>query len=71
MLNVKSECKNTLKNSVKQILTQKGYNFLFNDFDFQHYSKKIKNSFNKAYDIAESIILDNNNPKSDYDGYIF
>lgn len=65
------ERKNTLKNQVKQILTNKGYNFLFNDFDFQYYSKKIKTSFNKAFDIAESIILENNNPKSDFDGYIF
>jgi hypothetical protein len=59
-----------LSDQVKAILQEKGYSTLFNHSDYLVFKKAAKNNFNKALDIAEYFILENQD-KSDYHGYIF
>lgn len=73
MTRTQSSHKNTpfkLSEQVKTILNEKGFSFLFNYSDYLYYKAQAKKAFNKAQEIAEQFIQDNN-AKSDYDEYVF
>lgn len=73
MTRIQSSHKNTpfkLSEQVKTILNEKGFSFLFNYSDYTYYKAQAKKAFNKAQEIAEQFIQDNN-AKSDYDEYVF
>ena len=59
-----------LSTQVKQILSEKGYSFLFNWSDYEHFKAQTKQSFNKAIVIAEMFISESNQ-NSDYNEYVF
>ena len=59
-----------LSDQVKNILTEKGFSFLFNWSDYNHFKKQALNAWNKAQAIAELFITENNS-KSDFDEYVF
>jgi hypothetical protein len=59
-----------LSEQVKAILNEKGFSFLFNYSDYTYYKAQAKKAFNKAQEIAEYFIQENN-AKSDYDEYVF
>lgn len=59
-----------LSDQVKKTLSTKGYSAIFNYSDFAFYKAQVKKSFNKAQEIAERFIQDNNS-KSDFDEYVF
>lgn len=59
-----------LSEQVKSILNEKGFSFLFNYSDYTYYKAQAKKAFNKAQEIAEQFIQDNN-VKSDFDEYVF
>jgi predicted transcriptional regulator len=62
--------KNTLSSQVKQILSEKGYSFLFNWSDYHHFKDQAKTAFNKAFSIAE-MFIEESTQKSDFNEYIF
>lgn len=66
--------KSTPKNlsaQVKNILAEKGFSNLFNERDFNYFSRTIK-AFNKALAIAEKIIEENTGEnESDFAEYVF
>lgn len=73
MKRTQSSHKNTpfkLSEQVKSILNEKGFSFLFNYSDYAYYKAQAKKAFNKAQEIAEQFIQDNN-VKSDFDEYVF
>lgn len=59
-----------LSEQVQNILTEKGFSFLFNWNDYNHFKKQALNAWNKAQAIAELFITENNS-KSDFDEYVF
>lgn len=68
-----SNAKNTSKkisDQVKEILSEKGFSFLFNYNDYSFFKSQCKNAFNKAQAIAEKFIEDTN-AKSDFNEYTF
>ncbi len=74
MLHTISTAKNTSKNlsqQVKEILSEKGFSFLFNYNDYTFFKSQCKNAFNKAQAIAEKFIEDNTQAKSDFNEYTF
>ncbi len=62
--------KNSLSNEVKQILSKRGFSFLFNWSDYQLFKTKSKNAFNRAVAISEMFIQENSQ-SSDFNEYIF
>lgn len=60
-----------LSDQVKQTLHEKGYSFLFNFDDYKYYKAQVKNAFNKAFEIAELFIQDNQEQQSDFSEYVF
>ena len=74
MLHTISTAKNTSKNlsqQVKEILSEKGFSFLFNYNDYSFFKSQCANAFNKAQAIAEKFIEDNTQSNSDFNEYIF
>lgn len=74
MLHTISTAKNTskkLSQQVKEILSEKGFSFLFNYNDYSFFKSQCKNAFNKAQAIAEKFIEDNTQANSDFNEYIF
>lgn len=59
-----------LSHQVREILTEKGYSFLFNWSDYQYYKSKAKYAFNKAQEIAD-LFISETQAESDFNGYIF
>ena len=59
-----------LSEQVQNILTEKGFSFLFNWNDYNHFKRQAQNAWNKAQAIAELFITENNT-KSDFDEYVF
>lgn len=73
MTRIQPSHKNTsfkLSEQVKTILNEKGFSFLFNYSDYAYYKAQAKKAFNKAQEIAEYFIQENN-AKSDFDEYVF
>ncbi|WP_341221043.1 hypothetical protein [Polaribacter atrinae] len=61
-----------LSEQVKTLLLQKGFLKVFNYQDYNYYKEQLKHSFNKALDIAERFISDNETTNSsDFNDYIF
>lgn len=61
-----------LSEQVKRHLNNKGFLKLFNYPDYEYFKKKVKNSSNKAVEIANLFIDDNQNiNESDFADYIF
>lgn len=61
-----------LSEQVKELLLQKGFLKVFNYQDYNYYKEQLKDSFNKAIDIAERFISDNDTTNtSDFNDYIF
>ncbi len=74
MTQITSTAKNTSKNlsqQVNEILTEKGFSFLFNYSDYKHFKNQCKNAFNKAQAIAEKFIEENTEAKNDFNEYVF
>jgi hypothetical protein len=68
------KAKNTSKNlsqQVKEILTQRGFSFLFNYNDYSFFKSQCKNAFNKAQAIADKFIEENQEAQSDFNQYVF
>lgn len=59
-----------LSEQVQNILTEKGFSFLFNWNDYNYFKRQASNAWNKAQAIAELFITENNT-KSDFDEYVF
>lgn len=62
--------KNKLSTTVKKILHEKGFSFLFNWNDYQRYKSQCKEKFNQAYSIADKF-LSNAEQESDFNQYLF
>ena len=61
-----------LSEQVKEILLKKGYLKIFNYSDYNHFKQVAKDSFNKAFFIAELFISDyQTTNNSDLNDYIF
>lgn len=59
-----------LSYQVRQILNDKGFDFLFNWSDYTYYRSQAKKAFNKAQAIAE-LFIEDTNAKSDFNEYLF
>lgn len=73
MKHIQPSHKNTplkLSEQVKETLNEKGYSAIFNFQDYKYYKAQAKKAFNKAQEIAEKFIQENNT-KSDFDEYVF
>ena len=68
--NISRKNTNLLSYQVRQILTEKGYSFLFNWDDYQYFKSLAKSAFNKANTIAE-LFIQETNTKSDFDEYVY
>lgn len=72
-MNTTLNAKNTsnyLSYQVRQILSQKGYSFLFNWSDYAYFKSQCKNAFNKANAIAE-LFISETQAESDFNEYTF
>lgn len=60
-----------LSEQVQNILTEKGFSFLFNWNDYNHFKKQASKAWNKAQAIAELFLQECGNQNSDFSEYIF
>lgn len=60
-----------LSEQVQNILTEKGFSFLFNWNDYNHFKKQVATAWNKANAIAELFLEECGNQNSDFSQYIF
>jgi len=60
-----------LSEQVKAILHRKGFSKYFNYSDYDYFKKKARRAFNKAQEIADLFIQENQTENSDFNEYIF
>jgi hypothetical protein len=60
-----------LSDQVNYILHEKGFSFLFNWSDYQYFKEQAKTAFNKAFEIADLFIQNNEGQNSDFSEYVF
>lgn len=60
-----------LSDQVKNILTQKGFSFLFNWNDYKYFKNQVANAWNKSQAIAELFLQENQSQNSDFSEYLF
>lgn len=62
---------NKLSEQVQNILSEKGFSFLFNWSDYKYFEKQAANAWNKAQEIADLFIQDASDLQSDLSEYLF